>query len=254
LPVNATAITFRILEGVARSGPVGVSELARRLDIPKSTAYDHLRTLTAIGYISATDDGYRLNSRPLDLGAQWRNNLDLYEVAKPELQKLAKEAEMHVSLMVQEEGHGVTLYTASWNSEVELIAHPGMRTHIHTTSGGKAMLAELPESRVDEIIDKRGLEQLTTYTITDRKELHQELDNIHRQGFALNRQERIDGLRGVGAAVTDRDDEVVGALVVYGPASYIGGKWFEDYQGGNEDLPDRILHTANVVEVNLSYS
>lgn len=254
LPVNATEITFLILEGVARSGPVGVSELARQLNVPKSTVYDHLRTIEAIGYISSTDQGYRLNSRLLDLGAQWRNNLDVYKVAKSELQKLAEGTGMHASLMVLEEGHGVTLYTASRNSDVELIAHPGMRTQIHTTSGGKAMLAEIPKSRVDGIIDEQGLQQLTPYTITDRKELHQELENVRNQGFALNRQERIEGLRGVGAAVTDRNDEVVGAIVVYGPASDIGGRWFEDYQGGQEDLPDRILHSANVVEVNLSYS
>jgi len=254
LPVNATGVTFRILDGVARFEPAGVSELARRLDIPKSTMYDHLRTLDAIGYITTSDDGYRLSSRLLDLGARWRADLDIFQVAKPKLQKLAEETEMHTSLMIEEDGWGVTLYTASQNSDVGLIAHPGMRTEIHSTSGGKAMLAELPKPRIDEIISDEGLQQLTPYTITDREELHQELEGIKRQGIALNRQERIEGLRGVGAAVTDRNDKLVGALVVYGPASNIGGRWFEDYQGGQEDLPDKILHAANVVEVNLSYA
>ena len=88
---------------------------------------------------------------------------------------------------------------------------------MHYNSGGKAILAHLPTSEVESIIDTHGLPARTAQTITDRERLLAELDRIEAQGYALNRSEDLAGIHAVGVPLIV-DGEVRGALSVAGPA------------------------------------
>jgi DNA-binding IclR family transcriptional regulator len=86
-------------------------------------------------------------------------------------------------------------------------------------------------------------------TITDPDSLHEELATIREQGYATDLEEIMAGLRGVAAPILDRDDgSVRGAITVYGPANRSDPDEYE------ESAADSLMQSANIIEVNLSYS
>jgi DNA-binding IclR family transcriptional regulator len=246
-PIQSIEVMFDTLETLVATRRGGVSMLASELDRPKSTIHDHLRTLEQLGYIIKEGEEYRPSTKLLELGARSRNQMEIYKQAKKEINSLAEETGEHSSLVVEENGRGVLLHTARGDKAVEVDTHSGMRIRLHTTAPGKAILAYLRRERVETIIDEHGLPAMTNRTITERAALFENLETIRERGYALDREERIEGMRAVAAPVLSRDDDVLGAVSIYGPTNRIAEMGFED------TLPKQLLRTANIIEINYNY-
>lgn len=246
-PVQAAETAIRVVEALRELESAGVSAVADHLGMPTSTAFDHLRTLERNEFVRKEGSDYVLGSRFLEIGGHCRSNDPLYRIAEPEIGKLARETGEHANLMIEEFGRGVFYAKTEGEDAFQLDTHVGKRVHLQTTSAGKAILAELPDERVNGILDTHGLPAVTENTVTDRAALLEELDAVREQGFATDTEERIEGVRCVGAAITDGDGAPIGAVSVSGPRSGMRDERFF------EDVPERVLRAANVVEVNLKY-
>ncbi len=247
-PVKSAETTITIIDGLKELGGAGVTELSRHLDLPKSTVHNYLSTLEQEEYLVKDGTTYRLGIRLLEYGAYARNQMEIYEVAKPELEQLASETGELANLLIEEHGRGSYLYRTRGEMAVRVKAHVGTRVTLHSTALGKSILAHLPRERVKTIVDRHGLEPSTEETITDRSTLFDELDRIQEEGVAFDEGERIKGLRCVAAPVLDADDDVLGAISVSGPANRLRGDRFR------EDLPQRVLEAVNVIELNVIHS
>lgn len=245
--IGAVEITFEIIEHLVDHGPAGVAGTARALDRPKSTVHDYLQSLDARGYVVNDSGTYRPSMRFQAVGEQTKAALPVYEAARESLEALADRADLHASLAVEEHGRIVLVHTVPGIDSVALETHSGIRMAMHTTSPGKAILAHLPEARVEEILDRHGLDPMTEHTITDRHRLEAELSEVRGRGYATDDEERLIGLRTVAVPVVDRDGIVHGSLTVYGPKHRIRDERF------HETLPQMLREAANVVEVNLNY-
>ena len=246
--VQASKTTLRILEELMRLEGAGVTELAAELDIPKSTAHNHLSTLLESEYVVREGDAYRLGLRFLDLGEHTRNRQELYDIARPEIERLAEETGELANLLVEEHGYGVYLCRAKGDRAVGLDTYAGKRVHLHATSLGKAVLAHTAPDRREEILDQRGLPRRTDRTVTTREALAEELEVIRERGYAVDDGERLAGLRCIAAPITDCSDRALGAISVSAPASRMRGRRFE------EEIPERVMSAANVIELNVTYS
>jgi IclR family transcriptional regulator, acetate operon repressor len=246
--IGSLETAFRIVGELQRLDGAGISELADRLDIPKSTVHNYLSTLVQEEYVVKDGTAYRVGLRFLEHGAYARSQVPLYEIAKPEVDELAEGTGELSNLMVEEHGFGSYLHRARGETAVQVEAHVGTRVPLHTTALGKAILAHLPLERVDAIVDRHGLEPKTARTITDRRELDEELAEIRDRGVAFDREERIEGLNCVAAPVSSTNGRILGALSVAGPSNRVRGERF------TEELPERVLEAANVVELNVTYS
>jgi len=246
-PVRSVQTSIRIIEVLRDLGTAGVSEVADRLDIPTSTAYDHLQTLEQSKFVRKSGEQYSLTSRFLGIGGYCRSNDRLYQVAEPEIQKLAQETGEHANLMIEEFGRGVFYAISKGGDAFELDTHIGKKVNLQTTSGGKAILATFSDERVEDIIDTHGLPAITENTITDREALFDELEVIREQGFATDTGERLQSVRCVGAAITDREGKAIGAVTISGPESGMQDERFFT------ELPERVTRIANVIEVNMKY-
>lgn len=239
----------RILDVLEALDGAGVTEVASHLDISKSTTYQYLVTLRQQHLVVKEDNQYKLSLQFLLSGEYVRNRNLLYKYGKEEVEALAESTGEYANLFTEQHGMGINLYKVRGSDAVgsgyqtEKLQRPD---HLHCTATGKAILAHLPEERVDEIIDQHGLPFQTVNTITDRAELKDELDVVRDQGFAYNDEEEVEGLRAVGAAVIDRDKNVLGSLSVAGPTSRLKGEQFED------ELPEKVLSAANLIEVNVN--
>ncbi|MFC7076878.1 IclR family transcriptional regulator [Haloarcula halophila] len=247
-PLQSVTTTFEILNALKALDGAGVTELARHLDIPKSTVHNYLSTLEQEEYVVREDTEYRVGLRFLELGAYARHVQQLFEIAKPEVDRLAEETGELANLLVEEHGRGSYLYRTYGDQAVRVKAHVGTRVPLHTTALGKAILAFLSPEEVDEIVDRHGLDAPTEQSISSREELDEALAEIRDRGVAFDDEERIDGLRCVAAPVRDDGDEVIGAISASGPTNRLQGDRFR------EELAQKVLEVANVIELNVTYS
>lgn len=246
-PIRTTRTTIHVIEALAEFGEAGVSDIADHLNLPTSTTFDHLRTLEQCELVVKNGSTYEIGTRFLEFGGYTRSRNEVYRTALPEIQKLARKTGEHANLMIEEFGRGVFFAKATGEEAFQLDTHIGKRVHLQTTALGKAILAFLPDDRVDEILETRGLPEITRHTITDREQLLNELEDVREQGYATDDEERILGVRCVAAPVLDNNETILAAVSVSGAKSGMQGNRFQD------DIPELVQRAANVIEVNLKY-
>lgn len=244
-PVRTTEKSLRLIGELNRLGEARVTTLASELEMGKSAIHNHLTTLEEHGYVVKNSEtkAYRLSLKFLDIGGQVRSEIDVYKVAEPKIQELADISGELVHLVVEEDGKGVYLCRAKGEHAVELDTYVGCRHHMHSTAFGKAILSHLPSDRVEEIIDQHGLPEVTPQTITSRDELFEELERTRDRGFAVDDEERLEGLRCIAAPIRF-DSDVIGAISISGPTARIDDTW------ESNEFVDQLCRVANVIELN----
>lgn len=243
--IRAVQTSFEIIDQILELDGARLTDLVNQLDKPKSTVYDYVITLENLGYITKRNGAYQVSMRFLDIGTRIREQMSIVEVAKPQLRKLAHESGENASLMIEENGTGIIVETVESDDSTQIGVRPGKRLLLHTSAAGKAILAHLPEERVEAIIDSHGLIARNENTTTDPASLLDELEQIRRQKYATNQAERRRGTHGVAAPIRC-EDGVVGAVTIYGPA--------HDIENAVDELSNMALRTANIIEVTLDYS
>lgn len=245
--VQTTETTFEIIQALKELEEATLSTVARELEMSKSTARTHLRTLHKHGYVVMDDDGaFQLSLEFFDTGERVRNNVSIYEPAIPIIDELAEKTNEKAQILVVENNTGYYIYRMKGRQAVNTRA--GRRTELHCTSAGKAALAFMDDDRVKEILDENGLPRRTAQTITDREVFQEELDEIRDRGYAYNDEERLKGLRAIGAPILDEEDRVLGAISLSGPTTRLRGERFR------EELPELVMQSADVIHIRTQYS
>jgi len=243
--VKTADTIFDVVESLEELDGGTITELSDSLDLAASTVHNHLTTLEEKGYVDRQGNEFRIGLKFLYYGMYAKNSRRVARVAQPVLDELAEETGEAAWLVVEEHGIGVYLNNALGEKAIKTYGSIGTRTHLNAIAAGKAILAHLPEERVDQILDQHGLPAYTENTPTDRDELLAELEEIREGGFALNRGGRIRGGRAVACAVIV-DDEVQGAVGISGPEHRMRGDRF------TVELPNKVKGAKNIIELELS--
>ncbi len=241
--IQAVVNAFNIVESLEEMDGATVSELADYEEIPKSTAHVYLKTLRDSGYVIQDEDTYRLSLRFLKHGGYTRHQLNLYQAAKSQIDKLSNETGEVVDMGIEENGKRVLLYKSEGPEGVTQKPVTGEYTHMHMTALGKVLLACQPDERVEEIVDTHGLPPATEHTITDRETLFQELETVREQDFSIEDQERRDGIRAVAVPIRNDNDRATGAISISGPMSKLTDERI------SENLLDQMRNAVNIIEI-----
>jgi DNA-binding IclR family transcriptional regulator len=216
---------FQILNMLAdEHAGASITEIAERLSLHKSTVHRLLMVLGSSRFVekNTITGKYHLGSRIMELGLSAVSRLDIYEVAGPHLRVLVKETGETAHLAVLRDGQVVSLVNIQSSQTLRTPTTVGTRTPAHCTSLGKAMLAFANPEHIDDFLYKRKLERYTPKTITTASALRAELTAIRNRGYAVDDEEREEGLRCIGAPIWDNSGNVVAALSIAGPAFRIG--------------------------------
>jgi DNA-binding IclR family transcriptional regulator len=200
-------------------GEAGVTELARRLGLHKSTASRLLATLEKRGLVEQDDETgrYRLGLIVLRLAETAERTLDLRAIAMPELDRLARATRETTGLGV---AHGDRLLTVAQADGPNLVAMgdwTGRSVPMHSIASGKVLLSAMPEREILRLV-KAGLDRYTDRTITELEPLLEELARVRRRGYATAFGEYEPNLNAVAAPVYDARGQVAAAVDVWGPA------------------------------------
>jgi DNA-binding IclR family transcriptional regulator len=216
--VQSVDRALSILEILEREGWVGVTTIARELDIHKSTSFRLLATLEQRGIVEqhVETQKYRLGFALVRLAGAVRAGLDLTRSARPVCEWLSEQTDETVNIAVLEGGEVVNIDQVNLSSSVVSVDWLGRRTDLHVTSTGKVFLAFMPERLRDEVL-RLGLARVTPHTVTDERELREQLALIRRRGWSSTEQELELGLNAVAAPIKGADGSVLATVCVSGP-------------------------------------
>jgi DNA-binding IclR family transcriptional regulator len=223
---QAVQRAMRLLKAFSQGGPeLGLTELARTVELNKSTTFRLLTALENAEMIERTPagDAYRLGPELLRLGSQTLEHNGVAAAARVTLRELAEETRETVTLEVLVGDEVLTLDEIIGKHMIGALPSLGTRWPAHATSTGKVLLAHLPE---DEVRARLGhhLEQITPRTITDLEAFVRELSRVRARGYATNIEELEPGFVAISAPVRSASGTVVAAIGVSGPKSRLGSQ------------------------------
>lgn len=209
-----------LLEELAGAGwpGVGAGELGRRLGLHRTTLARFLVTLARRGYVEPIDatDRYRVGLKALELASAPLRGFPLREIGAPILEQLHRATHETAHTVVLDGGEVVTIDRVEAERPITLRTDIGSRRPAYASAAGKAMLAHLPDTEVDEIL-ARGMAARTVNTITTPLRLKAQLQEVRMRGYALDDEENVEGVRCVAAPVFNLTGRLAGAVSLAAP-------------------------------------
>jgi DNA-binding IclR family transcriptional regulator len=212
---------LRIIYAVsaASSEGIGVSALAREVDLPKAVAHRLLKGLAADGFFSFDDvtKCYRLGTGALTVGLAALRQINLQQTTRPILERLVRDTQETATLSLRQGGSRIYVDQVLSPQEIQMAVTTGVPYPLHAGSSSKAILAAMPDAAIDEYLAGHDLNVLTSSTIATRHQLLEEIVQIRERGYAASAGERDAGAASVAAAVIGMDGGVLGSISICGP-------------------------------------
>jgi DNA-binding IclR family transcriptional regulator len=226
-PSVAVERALAILEAVAQ-GSEGLSnaEISRKLQIPKSSASYILRTLEKQGYLNRNPETgkYRVGLKVLSLSRGALSGIDVREVALPIMRHLMERTNLTCHLAILDGPDAVYIEKVEAQGFIRMDTWVGRRMRVHATSVGKALVAHVPQERLETILAEHGMEKRTPKTITTLPRLLKDLEKVRQQGFAVDDEENNIGARCVGAPVFNQDGAIEASIGLSGTINQVNAQ------------------------------
>jgi len=215
--VQSVERAVTILEILARSGEVGVTEIAGEIGVHKSTAFRLVSTLERGGLVEQSEERgkYRLGVGILRLAGATTARLDVVQEARPVCRKLAADTGETVNVAVLSGRSALYLDQVAGASALQPHNWVGQHIPLHATSNGKILLSELSDAELSGAVS--SLPAYTECTITTKRRLRVALDEIRARGYAIAVDELEVGLAAVAAPIRNSHGDVVASLSLSGP-------------------------------------
>ena len=215
--VQSVTKALRIVELLAREGESGIGEVAQKLDIDKSTVFRLVSTLKQEGIViqNLSNKKYANGYRLFELGQSvLRQSRAIRTAIYPFMRAIADRTGETVNLAVRDGLEMVYIEMIETGDIIRIGHNLGQRRPIYCTSVGKSVLAWLPETELEEILEKIDFQPFTPTTVSSPEELREELASIRKNGYFIDREQHVPGIRCYGTPVLDCNREPVAALSV----------------------------------------
>ncbi|MEB8385626.1 IclR family transcriptional regulator [Rhodobacteraceae bacterium KMM 6894] len=226
---TTVAKAFSVLEVLARSDvPLGVTDLAQRLELGKSNVHRLLQTLLALGYAKKTDGtGYVATLRMWELGCNIVSNLALRDVARPYMRQLSNLTNEAVHLSELQGSDVIYIDKIESKEPVRAYTQLGGRAAANCAATGKIILAYLPADDVREIF--RNVIQVTPNTIMDVVQFFDQSAISRKRRYALNGGEWRADVNGLASPIANQNGKVFAGIGISAPASRLDVAEIEKY-------------------------
>ena len=226
---------------------IGVTSLAKRLGVAKSTVYRLASTLVAEGMLEQNreNEKYRLGIALFGLGALVRQRMNLSTEGRPYIFDLREATNETVHLAVLDRSQTMYVYDLESTQAIRMRANLGARKPALCTAEGRAILAFQPREVIETVI-REGFRPRTPKTITEPAALRAALEEVRRLGYAREDEQSEMGMRSIAAPIRDSTGLVVGAVGMAGPLQRLSDETLTRYA-------PLVVETANVISVRLGY-
>ncbi len=222
--VQSVDRALALLEALAEhSGGASLSDLARSVNLPTSTAHRLLTTLQMRGFVTheAHSGHWVIGHRAFSVGESFSHYANIVASARPFLRQLRDLTRETANLGVVESEDAVTIAQAESREIKRAIAPPGGRVPILNSGMGKAIIATWPDDAIETLITRQGLRPMTANSLRSLDQVMREVTEIRAQGFAIDNEEYLVGMRCVAAVVLSPAGDPVAAVSVSGVAQRV---------------------------------
>lgn len=226
---------------------LSLSEIARRVQLPKTSVFRYLHTLREFGFVThdPQTDLYRIGLRLWELGQLTDDRLRIREIALPFMQKLGNRYKETVNLGVLDHCDIVYLEMVESPYSLRTQARVGSRNPVYSTALGKAILAFIPTEQWPNHLPPKLIPR-TSQTLTSLDVLKTELQEVCRRGFAIDHNENEEGASCVGAPIFNRNGQVIAAISISAPSSRLN-------RALEQDVAAAVRQTAIDISIRLGY-
>ena len=245
--LSSVANSIRLLTSFSgEEDELGITTLATRLRLAKSTVHRLATTLTAAGFLEQSETGkYRLGVALFELGALVRRRMDVANEARPKLRELLEKTGETVQLGIVDHFSVLYVYEMESRHAIRMAAAVGARAPLHCTAVGKVLLAHQSAEYVKQVL-AHGLKAHTANSVTKRETLLAMLAEVAEREHAVDEEESEEGLRAIAAPVRNHTGNVIAALGVAAPVQRMTKK---DMQ----TCVPSVMATAAAVSARLGY-
>lgn len=240
--------TFDIIELLALEPQgLGVSDVARKLSLNKSTAHRILNAITERGYLEKTPEGiYSLGMQFLELTTNRLNNIELNIEAKPFLNELTGQLGQSSHLAILDGSDAVYIDKAEVVRNLRLYSQIGKRIPVYCSGLGKSLLLDTEDAVILSLLEKCPLKRLTEHTLTTKEAVLQEIQKGRLCGYTVDNEEHDIGIRCIAAPIYDYRGKIVAAVSAAGPASMLVPE-------RDQELSKAVIHTAQKISKRMGY-
>jgi DNA-binding IclR family transcriptional regulator len=229
--LSSVTTAIRLLKAFSEDEiEIGVSALAQKLKVAKSTVHRLAVTLVAEGLLEQNPETerYRLGIGLFGLGTLVRRRMNLSNEARPYLFDLRKHTGETIILGIPSDMDVMHIYDLESPQALGIKSDLGARKPAHCTAVGRAIFAFAPEETIEKLLSG-PLERRTPHTVTDPAKLRTILAEVRQRGFAIEDEESEPGIRVIAAPVRDSNGAVVGAIGVAGPSQRLSLDAIENF-------------------------
>lgn len=214
---------FNIIELLAEKGePMRILDISKELCMNTSTVLRFLATLESCGYVSQDEETlkYYLTYKICNVANKVSSKDSIREIARPYMKQLSKIFGESVCLAVEQEMTVVYIDVVEGQDQMlRTMQRIGNIAPMHCTGIGKLFLLDYPESKLDKLIDIKGLQRFTEYTLTSKEQIVDQLKEIGELGYAYDNEECEVGARCIAFPIRDYTGKIVAGISVTGPVS-----------------------------------
>ena len=209
---------FAILELLAQSKtPLGISEISRKLDLNKSSVFNTVHTLRDLNVLENQPGGkFIFGTRLYILGNMAGKSSALIQTAHPYLRAINERTKLSAFLGLRSDRQAILIDKADLAYGVKVSSEIGMQMPVLAGAGIKAMLSQLSNEQIDEILARTELKRYTPYSITDKAIYKKEILEVRRQGIAYDKEEYIEGMIAFGIPVKANGKDLQAAIWAVG--------------------------------------
>ncbi|MFM2481769.1 DNA-binding transcriptional regulator KdgR [Celerinatantimonas sp. YJH-8] len=218
-PVSSVLKVFGILQALAEQREIGITEIAQRLMMSKSTVYRFLQTMKMAGYVSQEDDTekYTLTLKLFELGSKALEHVELISLADKKMRELATKTGEAMHLGALDEDAIIYIHKIDSRYNLRMYSRVGRRNPLYSTGIGKVLLAYRDEAFVRDALKDVEFIAHTNNTITDVEQFIEELAKVRDEVVGEDREEQEEGLRCLAVPVFDRFGVVIAGLSISFP-------------------------------------
>jgi DNA-binding IclR family transcriptional regulator len=246
--LSSVANSIRLLTSFSgEEDELGITTLASRLRLAKSTVHRLASTLTGAGFLEQNRDTgkYRLGMALFELGALVRRRMDVANESRPKLRELLEKTGETVQMGVVDHLSVLYVYEMESPRAIRMAAAVGGRAPLHCTAVGKVLLAYQPEDFVERVLQS-GLTAYTARTVTRREAILAMLSEVRSREHAIDDEESEPGLRAIAAPVRNQNGAVIAAVGVAAPVQRMNRR-------AMQTCVPTVIATANAVSGRLGY-
>lgn len=239
---------IEILFIISERRSLGVTELAKELQINKSTAFRLLETLKIHNLVEQDEitSKYRLGIGILNISNKLVNNFDIIAISKSYLYKLVEITQETAHLCIFSSDKVFTLDQVKSSEIMKVSAAIGKAESLHCSAAGKCLLAYRPEKEINKILDEIELTPFTQNTITSVEILKDQLKKIRVDGYAVDNEELNLGVRCIATPIYNHMGNVINCLGISGPTIRIRNENIQEYI-------EKVKKISSIISTRLGY-